>query len=278
MLLLILLLLSGELPGTYQGTANAHDQIARMDTNEQFCAGLRHRGSGFEQLANTCQYAVAAPHTLPDFVCTETVKRFFSPKQRPDIITAQLTVEKTRSHYAYVTVNGKTVVSGKTGDNLFEEKAGSTGEFAMLFNVFDASSQAEFAPAADTTVGPKRLKRYDFRVKRENNVNWTWRFPGSAINPGYHGSVFVDRANGEIFRLVVQVSSDEVDSLTPVSEATTTIDYSDVVIGVAGTHHVPVRGEAVSCFRFMDGCIRAAISFDNFHKFGADTRVLPVPQ
>jgi hypothetical protein len=276
--LTIALILFAALPAADLCAGQRQQQIANTDSNQQSCAELQQRGPDFEPLATACRYAVSAPRTLPDFVCTEVVKRYFSPQQKPEIVAAQLTVEDTRSHYDNVTVNGKSLASGRTGDDLFEEKAGSTGEFAMLFNVFDATSRAEFVPPVDATVGSKRLQRYDYRVKRANNVNWTWFFVGTATNPGYHGSVFVDKQTGEVLRLVVRVSPDEVDPETPVSEATTTIDYGDVQVGAAGTHHVPVGGENVSCFRMMSGCIRAVIVFNNFHKFGADTRILPTRQ
>ena len=203
------------------------------------------------------------------------MKRYFAPTDKPETVAAQLTVERMRSHYENVTVNGKSFQSGRTGDDVFEEKAGSTGEFAMLFNVFDTASRAEFSAPVDATVGSNRVKRYDFRVLRRNNVNWTWFFITGGVNPGYHGSLFVDPATGAVSRLVVRVGGEEVDADTPVSEATTTIDYGDVEIGVTGTHHVPIGGESLSCFRFMNGCIRAEITFRNFHKFGAETRVSP---
>ncbi len=256
--LLIMILVSCTLPSAYSSAANAQDPIAGIDGGSQLCDELQHRGSSFEQLANVCQYAVTAPHTLPDIVCTETVTQYLSPKQKPEIIKAELNIEKTRSHYSAVTVNGKTKPGyDKTGDILFEELVGSTGEFAMLFNVFNGSSHAEFASPVNAAFDRRRLKRYDFRVKRENNLRWTWFFADTAINPGYHGSIFVDTATGKIFRLVIQVSSDEVDLQTPVSEATTTIDYGDV--------------------RMLKGCTRAQLTFDNFHKFGSTVRVVPVP-
>ncbi len=253
--------------------ATAYPQTdARSD---QACIDLEKQAPEFQPLVKACRYAISAPRTLPDFVCTEIVKRYFSPQDKPETIAAQLTVEKMRSHYENVTVNGKAITSRRTGDDLFEGKAGSTGEFALLFNVFDASSQADFARPVDAPVGSKRLKRYDYRVQRKHNTNWTWYFVGAATNPGYHGSIFVDEKTGDVSRLVVKVDPDEVDADTPVSQATTTIDYGDVDIGTAGIHHVPIGGEAVSCFRFMEGCIRAAITFRNFHKFGADTRIVP---
>src|SRR5713226_6357706 len=104
------------------GTAYPQDQILGSRENVKLCDELGQRGADFGQLANACLYAIATPHTLPDFVCTETVKRYLSPNQKPDVITAELSVEKTKSHYAAVTVNGKEKTShGKTGDTLFEE-------------------------------------------------------------------------------------------------------------------------------------------------------------
>jgi hypothetical protein len=255
--------------------ANAQDQTAAAQPASQTCDEIGQRGSGFEQLATACRYAVTAPRALPDFVCTETVKQYLAPKAKPQVITAELTIEQTRSHYAAVTVNGKIKPTrGEGGDAVFEGLVGSTGEFAMLFNIFDHSSQAEFVSAVDVTLERRRLKRYDFRVKRENNLRWTWFFADTAINPGYHGSIFVDAATGKIFRLVVHVSSNEVDPQTPVSEATTTVDYGDVSIAALGTHHVPVRAETTSCFRTLKGCTHAELTFSHFHKFGATAHIV----
>jgi hypothetical protein len=274
----IAVLVAGPLLGSYSNATNGQDQTTGTEPSPQLCDDLRRRGSGFEPLANACQYAVTAPHTLPDFVCTETVKQYLSPRQKPQIITAELTIEKTRSHYGAVTVNGKSKPAyGESGDALFEGLVGSTGEFAMLFNVFDNSSRAEFTPPVDVTLGRRQVKRYDFQVKRENNVRWTWFFADTTINPGYHGSIFVDPATGEVVRLVVHAGSSEVDPQTPVSEATTTIDYGNVSIAEAGTHHVPIQGENISCFRGLKGCARAELTFDNFHKFGSTVRIVPAP-
>jgi hypothetical protein len=278
-ILLFIVLVSAILPGSYTaGAANAQNRSAGTDPASQQCNDLRGRGADFAQLANACQYAVTAPRSLPDFVCTETVTQYLAPRAKPQVITAELTIEKTRSHYSAVTVNGKIKPThGEGGDAMFEGLVGSTGEFAMLFNIFDHSSQAEFTAPADVTVEHRRLTRYDFRVTRANNLHWTWYFADAAINPGYHGSLFVDTATGEVFRLVVHVSSSEVDPETPVSEATTTIDYGNVSIAEAGTHHLPVRGENSSCFRAFKGCTRAALTFGNFHKFGSTTRIVTTP-
>jgi hypothetical protein len=180
------------------------------------------------------------------------------------------------SHYANVTVNGKNQARARvSGDDLFAEQVTSTGEFAGLFNVFNESSQTEFASPVDAVIGKRRVSRYDFRVKRENNIGWKWFFVVSAINPGYHGSVYVDGTSGKVVRLVLQVTSSEVDQETPVSESSTTLDYGDVVIGAAGAQHVPVRGESVSCFRRLLGCVREELTFGDFHLFGADTLIIP---
>jgi hypothetical protein len=240
------------------------------------CGKLRSRGGEFQPLIDACQYALQLPRTLPNLVCSETVQRRFSPKQKPDIITAELTVEKMHSHYANVSVNGRSHARAHTsGDDLFAEQITSTGEFAGLFNVFNGLSETEFALPVDAAVGQRRVKRYDFRVKRENNIGWRWYFVGSAINPGYHGSVFVDGTSGELVRLIVRVTASEVDPETPVSESSTTLDYRDVVIGAAGARHVPVRGEHISCFRMLLGCVREELTFDDFHLFRADTRIIP---
>jgi hypothetical protein len=255
------------------GAATIEDSVPTPASCNDLKSGSRQEES--EPLIKACQFALALPRTLPDLVCTETVKRYLSPKNKPDIITAGLTVARMHSHYSSVLVNGKfpRAYQGKSGDDLFQEQVFSWGEFALLFDVFDPLSHAEFASPVDTKIGRQHLRRYDFRVKRENNLGWTWLFMDGAINPGYHGSLFIDN-NGQVARMVAKVSSEEVDLNTAVSSATTTLDYGEVVIGAAGAHRVPIRGETVSCFRALLGCIRQSLIFSDFHKFGSNSRII----
>lgn len=256
------------------GIGGAHAQSAPGDAGAGACDVLSRGGPDFGPLVKVCEYALASPRTLPNFVCTERVKRHANPKRKPDLITAELTFENMKSRYDDVTVNGKEKGRyRKSQDAVFEEEAIITGEFAMLFNVFDSTSRAEFSAPVDERIAGRRVKRYDFRVRRENNAGWTWFFVRGAVQPGYQGSVFVEPASGKISRLRVVAS--DVGSQSPVSEQTTTLDYGDVAIQEAGTHRVPVRGETVSCFRQLFGCVRFELSFDNFHKFGASTRIIP---
>lgn len=240
------------------------------------CEALSGRGPEFELLAKVCQFALASPQTLPNFVCTEHIQRYLRPNKKPDLITAELTIAKMKSHYSDVTVNGKPKqIPFATQDTVFQEEAVSTGEFSMLFNVFDPLSRAEFSPPVEERNGRTRWKRYDFHVRRENNVGWTWFFLNGAMKPGYHGSLFVDGGAGNIARLRVQASGNEIEPQTAVSEQTTTIEYADVSIRDAGTYRLPVKGETVSCIPMLQGCTRYVLAFDNFHKFGARTRILP---
>jgi hypothetical protein len=240
------------------------------------CSALRNRGSDFGRLAAACDHALALPRTLPDLVFIERAERRFLPKKKTDVISAEVTFEKMHSHYADVTVNGKSQGSPfMSGTDYFAEQVTSTGEFAHLFNVFSESSQTDFAPPVNEVIGRRRATRYDFRVKRENNTGWTWFFVRSAINPAYHGSVYLDESSGEVVRLTLQVTSAEVDATTPISEATTTLEYADVVVGTAGMRHVPVRGENLSCFRGLLGCVELKLMFSNFHLFRTDTRIVP---
>ncbi len=240
------------------------------------CEALGTRGPEFESLAKVCRFALASPQTLPNFVCTEHIQRYLRPNRKPDLVEAELTIARMKSHYAYVSVNGKPKQHPvESQDTVFQEEAVSTGEFAMLFNVFDPISRAEFSPPVEERRGQSRWQRYDFRVRRENNVGWTWFFLNGSWRPGYHGSVFVEFATGKVVRLRVQASGNEIEAQTPVSEQTTTIDYADVSIRDVGTYRLPVRGETVSCIPLLQNCTRYVLGFDNFHKFGATTRIVP---
>jgi hypothetical protein len=240
------------------------------------CQSFSSRAPEFQRLSQACEYALALPQTLPDFVCTERVDRYYNPQQKPDLITAELSVEHTKSHYSDVIVNGEAVSRpGYSPDELFEEEAGTTGEFLMLFNVFDPGSLAEFSPPVNEQLGSVQVQRFDFRVHAANNHNWTWFFVGRSIRPGYHGSIFVEKETGQVARLRVQVTSQELDPQTPISEQTITIDYHDVLIPGLPAYRLPTTSESLSCFRVLLGCARYVQTFHDFHKFGAATRILP---
>jgi hypothetical protein len=240
------------------------------------CLALRSRGADFQPLAVACEHALELPHTLPDLVFTEKAVRRFSPKKNPDIITAEVTIQRMHSNYADVTVNCKNQSAPfLSGTEFFAEQVSSTGELAHLFNVFNEASQTEFAPPVDSSTGGKGVKRYDFRVKRENNTAWTWFFVRRAMNPGYHGSIYVDGRSGQVVQLNLQVTSDEMDAETPIAQASTTLEYAVVALGTAGTRHLPIRGQNTSCFRGVLGCVEVKLSFSNFHLFRADTRIIP---
>ena len=245
-------------------------------TVEPSCQDLLTAGSGFQPLAKTCQFARDSQHNLPAFVCTETAKRYFSPKHKPDIITAELTVDKSmQSHYGSVLINGKIPrwSQDKSADDLFEEQVSSWGEFALLSNVFDPLSKAAFASPEEVKIAHERVKRYDFRVRRENNMHWGLLFMNAEIYPGYHGSLFVNES-GTVVRIDANISSDEVDSNTIVSSVEVSLDYAKTGITDSGVYNLPHRAESKSCFRSLLGCVRQEITFTNFHKFGSESRIL----
>jgi hypothetical protein len=257
-------------------TGSPRTDSSWTNTAEPRCQSLLTLGSGFQPLAKTCQFARESPHTLPEFVCTETAKRYFSPKHKPDIITAELTVGKSmQSHYASVLVNGKIPrwSEDRSADDLFEEQVTSWGEFALLFDVFDPLSKATFASPEDVKIGHEHVKRYDFLVKRENNLHWGLFFMNAEIYPGYHGSVFVNEA-GKVVRVESNVGSEEVDSNTIVSSVKVSLDYLETPIGDTGIYNLPHRAETTDCFRSLLGCVHQEITFTNFHKFGSESRIL----
>ncbi len=218
--------------------------------------------------------AVAADYTkhIPDFICTQTIRRAYHltlPKNwiPTDVLTVKLRYAGQTEDRQLLERNGQPVPSGESAGGL--ENIGEFG--GMLESVFARASHAEFHWEGWKTAGERAVSVYSYRVEREHSAYMLSVDPGGYMHRlvvGYHGSIDVDRETGGVLRLTYE--ADGVPKNFPLQSAVTTVEYG--FVEVAGQRYLlPVRSEIETD---SDGYRSRNISeFSDYRKFSADSTV-----
>jgi hypothetical protein len=172
--------------------------------------------------------------SLPDFICTEMVRRSEDPQgngrwRSLDTLTVKLSYSDHKEDYKLMLINGKPTVL----DYLYVGGALSTGEFGTrLRSVFDPHSQGEFRWKGWTTLRKRRVARFTYRIERERS-NFLIQYgtvptgPNAIIVP-YHGEVYVDEETHMVLRFTQQA---EIPLGFPISANEATVDYEFGAVG-----------------------------------------------
>src|SRR5580700_3314767 len=117
------------------------------------------------------QNALAFTAALPDFMCTQTVRRFQSPAgsnswHRTDRLVVQLSYSGRQENYQLVSIDDR------AADQPYHAVGGAVtnGEFgSWLLSVFDPASAAEFQPVGRMTVSQRASAVFSYRVVRDHS-------------------------------------------------------------------------------------------------------------
>ena len=225
-----------------------------------------------EAARNSLNYAA----TLPDFICTESVRRYedFKLKEKQnwtlkDTLTLQLNYFSHAEDYKLMAVNGKRTFLS------YDDVGGaeSHGEFgSLLLSIFRDAPRNRFAWDHWTTLRRRRTHVYRFQIGVEEssyNVRFgtSWMTEISA-RTGQHGFVYVDAESNRAVRIVAYADSIPPDF--PVTNVYTLLDYDFVDVSGhsfllpiralvrMGTHRVQTRNEVV---------------FVDYRKFSSDANI-----
>jgi hypothetical protein len=177
--------------------------------------------------------------SLPDFICTEVVRRTEDPRgngrwRSLDSLTVKLSYSGHKEEYKLMLINGRPTVL----DYLYAGGALSTGEFGTrLRSVFDPHSRGEFRWKGWTTLRKRRVAKFTYRIEREHS-NFLIQYgtvptgPNAIIVP-YRGEVFVDDDTHMVLRLT-QLA--EIPQSFPINANESTIDYD--YAAVAGKQYL----------------------------------------
>ena len=183
-------------------------------------------------------WALQYSKTLPDFVCTEFVRRYenwTSTDFKVDTLTFRVSFYQQREAYELVARNQNP--SHRSADSLIGWT--TTGEFGSALQlIFDRESAAVFEPQKSERLQRQVLAVYGYAVRRENS-HYRLEYGHSQILTAYHGRIYIDPSTSRVLRLTTEVDPPPG---FPMRETTTTIDYGLRAIG-AEQYMLPVRAE-----------------------------------
>lgn len=213
---------------------------------------------------------------LPDFICTETVRRSEATIARggwtlKDTLTLQLTYFEHEENYKLTELNGrKTVLT-------YEQTGGalSKGEFgSMLYSVFSPESKTEFKWSNWTTLRKRPTYVLSFRIDAANShyhlsVAQYGQGLVSTI-PGEHGLAYIDRETKEVMRLACE--ADTIPDDFPLVGATRTLDYGSAEVG-GRSFLLPLRAEVRMMPRGRRPQTRNEVEFTGYRKFAGESSI-----
>jgi hypothetical protein len=220
--------------------------------------------------------ALAYTANLPDFICTETVRRYESATGRgnwalKDSLTLQLTYFGQREDYKLTAMNGRN--TGLTYEQL--SGAVSKGEFgSMLLEVFLPESQAAFRWSNWTTLRHRPACVVSFRVEARNSryvlLVGQHGQGGVSLVAGERGLVYIDRETQAVMRLDSQ--ADSLPDDFPLAGATQTLDYGPVEVG-GRSFLLPLRADLRMMPRDNRPLTRNQLEFTGYRKFTGESQI-----
>jgi hypothetical protein len=208
--------------------------------------------------------------TLPDFICTETVRRVPTVAMRPigtDTLTIQVSFSGKKEDHKLVAIDGSR--TDKPLDSLGGLITG--GEFgSWLQRIFDPSSSAEFEWKGWSEVGKQRVPTFTYKVARAHSqyVVGYRADNGKFVSgtAGFAGEVWLDGPTSRVLRLTVKAT--EIPADAAILMSTTEVDYNPV--DVAGSSYLlPTRAEAHLRRSNIDES--NVVTFAGYRKFAAES-------
>ena len=217
--------------------------------------------------------AIRYSASLPNFICTEVVRRSEDPQGRgrwrtTDTLMVKLSYFDHKEDYKLIQINGKPTVL----EFLHAGGSLSTGEFGTrLYSVFDPRSQGDFRWKGWSTVRKRRVARFSYRIAREYS-NYLIQYgpeptgPNAIIVP-YHGEVDVDEDTHMVLRLIQEA---EIPPDFPINANESTIDYEFAVVG-GWQYLLPARAQ----IKTRSGRYESAndVEFRDYRKFHSEATI-----
>jgi hypothetical protein len=222
-------------------------------------------------LADATEHALNHEKNLPNFICTQTTRRFedFNGKNgwRPiDIIVERLTYFEHREDYKVVELNGMpaSVPHEQLGG------ASSSGEFgSVMKSIFMPETETKFNWQSWFTLRGRQTHVYAYRVLTSKS-NYHLKVPEKKLDlvAGYHGLIFVDAHRHFVHRITAH--PDGIPASFPIQDVSLALDYEYTRIGEAD-FLLPLQFELRS--REGNLLVKNDVDYDNYRKFTADSNI-----
>ena len=217
--------------------------------------------------------AIRYSDSLPDFICTEMVRRTQDPQgngrwRTMDTLTVKLSYFGHREDYKLMQIDGKPTPQE------FLEVGGalSTGEFGTrLYSIFSPRSQGEFHWKGSTSLRKRRAARFSYRIARERS-NFLIQFGAvregpNAIVVAYHGEVYVDEETHQVLRFPQPA---EIPQGFPINANESTVDYE--FAAVAGKQYL-LPAHALVVTRSGHYIAENKVEFREYRKFQTEANI-----
>ena len=210
--------------------------------------------------------------SLPDFMCTEVIRRATAAADgkrssgwvNTDTLTIKLSSNRQKEEHTL------TLINGKPTDKKYEQLTGGTssGEFGgVLRMIFNPSSQAAFDWESWKTVRKRRVAVYQYAVSAAHSPYYLG-YQGHQAVVGIHGVLEIDSETGEVLHFTY--ISYDIPKELGVQTATSTVDYDFADIG-GRSYLLPSRSETeIHAITFW---ARNRMEFHDYKKFGAESLI-----
>ncbi len=213
---------------------------------------------------------------LPNFLCTETVRRFDESNdptvsapawQLVDTIGIQLTYFERHEAYKVMTMNGEAMP-----ETSLERLGGNwtSGEFGTLLKgIFRAESHASFEWVGGMKIRGRKASVLSYDVMHANSkYELVDEKSNTKCFAAFRGQIFVDETTATVLRIVM--SSHDLPPKFAIKSVTTTLDYGPV--NIAGKQYMlPVRADIISNHHSL--WTRNLKEFRDYRKFGVGTKL-----
>jgi hypothetical protein len=225
--------------------------------------------------------------SLPDFICTQLVRRYVlqmpvatssivsashaaTPSWKPrDILTVNLTYFANNEKYDLVLVDGQKTTRDyeAAGGAIFRGDFGSS-----LLEIFSPATQTEFKGDHWTHLRNRLTQVYSYRTIREHShykitVGPTPNRRQETV-AGRHGFIYADSETHMVFRIIGETES--IPQGFPVTAQSAVLDYE--MADVSGRQFLlPLRAE--QSMRTAQAAYRNIVEFRNYQKFTGDSKI-----
>lgn len=184
-----------------------------------------------EAIAAMREYALNYTAKLPNYLCVQTTRRHYDPKDPRyraggDVIQEQLTFFDKKENYKVQMINGQAV------HNIAHEQIGgvrSSGEFgSMLHNIFAPEDEAQFDWDHWGTLRGKLMYVFSYRIEKDHGYSMYDDESKKQYTSAYTGLVYADVQTKEIQRITLKTV--EIPSDFPIRDVALTLDYKPTEI------------------------------------------------
>ncbi len=238
-------------------------------SSADFCswlpADIPHAGA----LRGVCEYAIALPHDMPNFICQQETSRYESHNRVPsDLITATVRYEDGNESYSDLKVNGRPVPDAMV------KTAGlwSSGQFqGNLRAIFHQGNHAGFEFSGEKRLGEHAAWVFTYQIARQNEPLWELSGEDQVTAPPYAGELWVDQKTGAVLRF--RSAAKDLPASFPMRSAEIVIDYDNVAFGDGTAFVLPAASSIATRFQGMEPS-RNVVQFRGCHKFRAKARMV----